>query len=124
MLLRFTVLASGSAGNASLIEVDGYGLLLDAGLGPRILTRRLQKIGASWENIQAGLLTHTHCDHWGERTLAHFAERKIPLYCHSSHRKELSQVSPAFGALDAAGLIRVYKAKAEIVLADKVRCRP
>src|SRR5438067_10248 len=30
MALRFTVLASGSAGNASLVEADDFGLLLEA----------------------------------------------------------------------------------------------
>ena len=35
MGLRFTVLASGSGGNASLLEADGLGVLIDAGIGPR-----------------------------------------------------------------------------------------
>ena len=33
--MQFTVLASGSGGNASLIEVNGFGLLIDIGLGLR-----------------------------------------------------------------------------------------
>ena len=32
MPLHFSVLASGSAGNASLLEADGFGVLIDAGL--------------------------------------------------------------------------------------------
>src|ERR1044071_1470020 len=43
---RFTVLASGSSGNAALLETDGFGLLIDCGLHPRMLTGRLQEIGA------------------------------------------------------------------------------
>src|SRR5262249_29353606 len=58
MGLRFTVLASGSAGNASLIETGGFGLLLDAGLGPRQLGARLASVGASWQDIHGVLLTH------------------------------------------------------------------
>ena len=73
MSLRFTVLASGSSGNASLIEADGFGLLLDAGLGPRILGGRLRQIGLSWSHVHAALLTHTHSDHWSDRTFAQFA---------------------------------------------------
>ena len=53
MGLRFTVLASGSAGNASLIETGGFGLLLDAGLGPRQLATRLAAVGASWQDVHA-----------------------------------------------------------------------
>ena len=41
MPLQFTVLASGSAGNASLLEMDGFGVLIDAGLGPRQLSQPL-----------------------------------------------------------------------------------
>jgi glyoxylase-like metal-dependent hydrolase (beta-lactamase superfamily II) len=62
MPLRFTVLASGSGGNASLLEADGFGLLLDAGLGPRQLAGRLAAVGASWQQVHAVLLTHTHSD--------------------------------------------------------------
>ena len=45
---RFTVLASGSSGNASLLEADGFGLLIDIGLGPRQLTARMAASGRSW----------------------------------------------------------------------------
>ena len=45
MTARFTVLASGSGGNATLLEVDGFGLLIDCGLHPRFLTARLAAVG-------------------------------------------------------------------------------
>ena len=47
--LHFTVLASGSAGNASLVESEGFALLLDVGLGPRQLANRMRAIGADLE---------------------------------------------------------------------------
>jgi hypothetical protein len=50
---RFTVLASGSAGNVSLLEVNGFGLLIDCGLPPRALTNRLRAIGSSWDKVNA-----------------------------------------------------------------------
>jgi len=81
MGLRFTVLASGSGGNATLVECDGFGLLIDAGLGPRQLAARLTAVGASWASIHALLLTHTHSDHWNDRTLAHLVRRRVPVYC-------------------------------------------
>ena len=40
MTARFTVLASGSLGNATLLEVNGFGLLIDCGLHPRTLAGR------------------------------------------------------------------------------------
>ena len=94
MALRFTVLASGSAGNASLIDANGFGVLLDAGLGPRQLAGRLAAVGASWENVQAVLLTHTHSDHWRDTTLVHLKRRSIPLYCHAGHHDALRLAQP------------------------------
>ena len=48
MPVRFTVLASGSSGNATLIEVDGFGLLVDFGIGPQVIAERLSAFGSSW----------------------------------------------------------------------------
>ena len=67
---HWTVLASGSSGNASLLECNGQGLLLDIGLGPRQFDSRLREIGFGWEGIRGVVLTHTHSDHWNARSLA------------------------------------------------------
>jgi phosphoribosyl 1,2-cyclic phosphodiesterase len=124
MPLRFTVLASGSAGNASLLQIDGFGLLVDAGLGPRILAARLAAAGASWSQIRAVLLTHTHSDHWREKTLVQLLRRRIPLYCHADHHRVLTTYGAAFGALAAEKLVRSYDAEQEFSLAPALRCRP
>ena len=57
MTARFTVLASGSSGNAALLETDNFGLLIYCGLHPRILTSRPREVGASWEKVGAVILT-------------------------------------------------------------------
>ncbi|HEY1861263.1 MAG TPA: MBL fold metallo-hydrolase [Gemmataceae bacterium] len=124
MSLRFTVLASGSAGNASLVEAGGFGVLLDAGIGPRILAQRLAAVEASWNHIHALLLTHTHSDHWKETTLVHIARRSIPIYCHEDHHDYLSSGSIAFARLAEAGLVRLFEASEEIQLSPGLRCRP
>src|SRR5262245_12303483 len=85
MTLRFTVLASGSSGNASLIQTPVSGILLDAGLGPQELTQRLERSGHAIDRVGAMLLTHTHTDHWKDRTLAWMRRRGLPLYCHPGH---------------------------------------
>jgi ribonuclease BN (tRNA processing enzyme) len=123
MTFRFTVLASGSAGNASLLARDGFGLLLDAGLGPRLLAARLKTVGLSWDAVQAVVLTHTHSDHWKDLTLAHLSRRRIPLYCHDEHHGSLLAYGSAFAPLRAAGLVRRYEADAEVELAPGLRCR-
>lgn len=123
MSLRFTVLASGSSGNASLIEADGFGLLIDAGLGPRQLASRLAAVGSSWSAVQAVLLTHTHSDHWKDRTLAQLCRRRILFYCHPDSHCELQTYSPAFMDLASEGLVRPFESGEDFVVAQGLRCR-
>jgi phosphoribosyl 1,2-cyclic phosphodiesterase len=61
--LRFRILASGSGGNAALVEAGGTRLLVDAGLGPRILSDRLSSAGVDPASLAAVVLTHEHNDH-------------------------------------------------------------
>ena len=63
MAARFGVLASGSGGNASVLLDRHAGLLIDAGIGPRLISSRMGQLGVSWSQIHAVLLTHTHGDH-------------------------------------------------------------
>jgi phosphoribosyl 1,2-cyclic phosphodiesterase len=123
MSLQFTVLASGSAGNASLLAADGFALLLDAGLGPRQLASRLTAAGASWPRVKAVLLTHTHGDHWNERTIAYVHRLRLPFYCHPEHAQALRIHSAAFARLRDAGLVRPYPVDEPFELAGGLRCR-
>jgi phosphoribosyl 1,2-cyclic phosphodiesterase len=124
MAIGFTVLGSGSSGNASLFEVDGFGLLIDAGLGPRSLGRRLATLGGGWEQVHAAILTHTHSDHWRERTLTWFRRAGIPLFCHSRHGGDIGRFSRAFADLEAAGAVRRYQSHHPFFIAERIRCRP
>jgi phosphoribosyl 1,2-cyclic phosphodiesterase len=122
-VLRFTVLASGSGGNASVVESADFGLLIDAGLGPRQLSARLTEAGLSWSAINAVLLTHTHSDHWKDRTLAFLQRRHIPLWCHPEHHRYLKASSGGFNGLESAQLVRYFAANQELALAPGLRCR-
>jgi phosphoribosyl 1,2-cyclic phosphodiesterase len=62
-MLRFRVLASGSDGNATLVEGGGARVLLDAGLGPRQLAERLLAAGVDPASLDAILVSHEHGDH-------------------------------------------------------------
>lgn len=69
--MRLIVLASGSSGNAALIESGGRAVLLDAGISARETMRRIAIAGAADARIEAILLTHEHTDHVrGARVLA------------------------------------------------------
>ena len=121
---RFTVLASGSSGNASLLEADGFGLLIDIGLGPRQLTARIAASGRSWRHVHAVVLTHTHGDHWNVRTLAGLLARRIPLYCHDEHRLALREACGSlYQDFDGAGLLRSY-GDDELLRLGALECRP
>jgi phosphoribosyl 1,2-cyclic phosphodiesterase len=124
MSLHFTVLASGSSGNASLLEADGFGLLIDAGLGPRLLASRLKAVDSTAQRVGAVLLTHTHNDHWNDRTLAQLKQQRVPLYCHAEHHTSLLENSPAFACLRIAGLVRPYELDTPLQLAPGLSCRP
>src|SRR5262245_506213 len=114
---RFTVLASGSSGNAALLEANGFGLLIDCGLPPRVLTNRLREVGASWDAVNAVILTHTHSDHWKDLTLADLCSRKILFHAHAAHLDHLSTAAPSFDPLHKARLTRAYRQDRPLELA-------
>ncbi len=122
---RFTVLASGGAGNACLLESDGSGLLIDIGLGPRQLAARLALAGRSWQNIHGALLTHTHTDHWNPRTLATLRAQAYSLVLPrgTSRRLMTGCRSGLFSQLETAGLLRGYH-DATMLLVGGFECWP
>jgi metal-dependent hydrolase (beta-lactamase superfamily II) len=61
--LRAITLASGSSGNALLIEADGTRVLVDCGLSYRQLALRMEPFGLHPSDLDAVLLTHEHIDH-------------------------------------------------------------
>jgi phosphoribosyl 1,2-cyclic phosphodiesterase len=61
--LRLSVLSSGSSGNATYMETDSGGLLVDAGLSQRRIESLLARIGRNLRDVRAILLTHGHSDH-------------------------------------------------------------
>ena len=124
MTLRFTMLASGSRGNSALVQTDGFGVLIDAGLGPDELEGRLRDAGHRWDHVNAMLLTHTHTDHWNDRTLARLCERGVPLYCSAMHHASLTKNSAAFTRMAEAGLVHGFIEDEEVRLSPGLRMRP
>jgi phosphoribosyl 1,2-cyclic phosphodiesterase len=62
-MVRFTVLASGSKGNATVVTGGRTRILVDAGLSCRELFRRMKLAGEEPETLDAILITHEHSDH-------------------------------------------------------------
>lgn len=77
--MRVTVLGSGSAGNATLVEAGGVRVLIDAGFSGRDLERRLCAVDVNPASVSAIVITHDHGDH--TRGMGILARRfKVPLY--------------------------------------------
>ena len=63
--MKFTVLGSGSTGNAVLITAGKTRVLVDAGLSAKEIIRRIAEVGEDIANLNAILITHEHSDHVG-----------------------------------------------------------
>lgn len=63
--MKFTVLGSGSTGNAVLISTEKTNVLVDAGLSAKELLRRMNFAGIEPSKLDAILITHEHSDHAG-----------------------------------------------------------
>ena len=64
-MVRFTVLASGSRGNATVVTGGRTRILVDCGLSCRELFRRMKLAGEEPETLDAILISHEHSDHVG-----------------------------------------------------------
>lgn len=77
--MKFTVLGSGSTGNAVLIATEKTKVLVDAGMSAREICRRLGVMGVEAAELDAVLITHEHSDHIGGlRNL--LAKVRCPVY--------------------------------------------
>ena len=72
------VLASGSEGNATLVESGGTRVLVDAGIGPFALRCALERARLA-VGLDAVVVTHAHADHFGfARKYA--KKMRVPVY--------------------------------------------
>jgi phosphoribosyl 1,2-cyclic phosphodiesterase len=62
-MVRFTVLASGSKGNSTVVCGGRTRILVDAGISCRELFRRMRLAGEDPETLDAIVITHEHQDH-------------------------------------------------------------
>ena len=94
MSLEICVLASGSAGNAAILRSPAGVLLIDAGIGPRTLAKRLDGTGVRPTDIKALCLTHLDGDHFSARWASTLRRLNIPIYCHANKVDALVSHSP------------------------------
>jgi phosphoribosyl 1,2-cyclic phosphodiesterase len=63
--MRFTVLGSGSTGNAILLSANDTHVLVDAGMSAKEMVRRLALAGCDPSRLDGIIITHEHGDHAG-----------------------------------------------------------
>ena len=61
--MRFSVLASGSSGNAIYIENDEHTFLVDAGFSGKKMESLVAGIDRSMKQVDGIFVTHEHSDH-------------------------------------------------------------
>jgi phosphoribosyl 1,2-cyclic phosphodiesterase len=93
-MVRFTVLASGSKGNSTVVSGGRTRILVDAGLSCRELFRRMRLANEEPETLDAIVITHEHCDH--VNGLAVTARKLgIPVYfTEGTHRAWMRWLTP------------------------------
>lgn len=61
--IHLHILASGSKGNAAVVEGPAGSVLIDDGLSRRELLRRADELGVSMSRVACVIVTHEHADH-------------------------------------------------------------
>jgi phosphoribosyl 1,2-cyclic phosphodiesterase len=118
MSLELCILASGSAGNAAIVQSPAGVLLIDAGIGPRTLAERLDGTGVRLTDIGALCLTHLDEDHFSPRLSSTLRHLNIPIYCHTDKVRALALCSS-----NLVPLIRPFESEAFSPVVG-LRCDP
>ncbi len=119
--MRVVSLASGSSGNALLVEAGPQRrtkLLVDAGLNGRVLTDRLQSVGVHPAQLQAVLVTHEHIDHVAGLPIL-MKRYAVPIVADSLTYKVIeSSLLSGFWRTDSGTLLNARAAGSEFLLPE------
>ena len=92
MSIAFQVLGSSSSGNATLLSCRTaeaqHHLLLDAGLGPRTVAKRMAEIGLEGTSIDGIVLTHADSDHIRSSWTRTLQRTRTPVHVPAAHLTE------------------------------------
>ncbi len=105
--MRVSILASGSSGNATLLETERTRLLVDAGLGKRETLARLAAIEKTVEHLDGILITHEHADHCNGLPQA-LGLWKAPLYVTEPTLEAMQRLLPEIFAKRLNGVETIH----------------
>jgi len=112
-MVRFTVLASGSKGNSTVVSGGRTRILVDCGLSCRELFRRMRLMDEEPETLDAILITHEHSDHVNGVAVT---ARKLGIpvfFTEATHRAWMRWLSPRRQMTYAQWLEMIRKQAAE-----------
>ncbi len=85
--MKIQVLRSSSYNNATVIWDDTSALMVDCGVGPRTLKKKLADIGLEINALSGALITHTDGDHMNDAVIRRLTMEGVPIYCHADIKK-------------------------------------
>ena len=107
-MIRFSVLASSSRGNATVISGGGTHVLVDTGISALRIRKGLAECGLSDADISAVFFTHEHHDHvCGLGVLS--KKRSLNLYCSRYLSRDLRDMAPnaSFSYLEPGQTVQI-----------------
>nr|WP_263324012.1 MBL fold metallo-hydrolase [Neobacillus sp. Marseille-Q6967] len=91
MTLRYSILASGSTGNALYVESDDHSFLVDAGFSGKQMEALFQQIDRDISKLSGIFVTHEHSDHIkGIGVLAR--KYRLPVYANENTWKAMDKL--------------------------------
>lgn len=89
-MIRFISFGSGSSGNCYYLDAEGYGVVIDMGLGRRYIKKAFHDYGLKLAGVQAIIVTHDHTDH--VKSVGAFStEFHLPVYASSKVHQGISR---------------------------------
>lgn len=118
MGVSVSVLASGSRGNAAVVESSKARILVDAGISCRETFKRLKSAGLDPRSLNAILITHEHSDHvLGLATLAR--KLNVPVFMTgATHHAWSRSLRDESGELPKLAKLEVFSAGRSFQIAD------
>ncbi len=97
--MKIHILASGSKGNCTYIEIGNHKILIDAGLSMKQFHLRLAEKGIEIDRLDAVFITHEHSDHIGGLATL-YRKYNMPIYlsqgtCKNLGRATLEKINPS-----------------------------
>ena len=119
--IHFMSLGSGSSGNCYCLATDTSRILIDAGIGIRVIKKRFRENGLKMGNIQAVFITHDHGDHI--KAVGHLAtDEHIPIYATSKTFSGMNRNKYMKKELDSSH-IRIINKEEPLQLGDfRITC--